>query len=192
MKISKNLFCQGRHKPRPLNIQLILGFVSVALITKFVREYFVVVVGEVVFTNSRPRILTLSSASTSIKCQSSGTVDKFSQEHRWRAISKEQESFKMVPLPHPTPLWRIYFLCCKGREPCEQDSLSLLPEAKVCHAETTSHQQCTETWHSAQHSPQRSGVAGNEVLFLREKTKEHMRTGCSFPHCFSVRDSSSG
>lgn len=60
-------------------------------------------------------------------------------------------------LPLPTQMWR--------------SPLSFLPGAKVCHAETTSRQQYTETWHSVPRSPRRFGAAESEVPFLKEKPK---------------------
>lgn len=53
----------------------------------------------------------------------------------------------------------------------EEGASPSLPGAKVCHAETTSRQQCTETWHSAPRSPRHFGAAESEVLFLKEKPK---------------------
>lgn len=63
--------------------------------------------------------------------------------------------------------------------------LPSLPGAKVCHAETTSRQQCTGMWHSDPRSPRHFGAAESEVLFLREKpesTWEQISTvGTTFP-----------
>lgn len=59
----------------------------------------------------------------------------------------------------------------KGWAGVEEGPLPTLPGATVCRAETTSHQRCTEMWHSAPRSPRHFGAAESEVLFLKEKPK---------------------
>lgn len=111
-----NTFLSRTSQTQTLKYSVRLGLCKCSFNNKLYQRVLCGSCRGVIFTNSRPGILTLSSASPSMKCQYSGTVDNFSQKHRWRAISKEQESFKMITLPHPTPLWRIYVLPCKGRE----------------------------------------------------------------------------
>lgn len=84
---------------------------------------------------------------------------------------KNTPSLPHQALPHST-----HFLPFpKGCTGVSRWPLPSLPGAKVCHAETTFRQQCTEMWRSAPRSLQHFGAAENEVLFLREKPKSIWR-----------------
>ena len=94
---------------------------------------------------------------------------------------KDTPSLPHQALPHST-----HFLPFpKGCRGVSRRPLPSLPGAKVCHAETTFRQQCTEMWRSAPRSLQHSGAAENEVLFLREKPKSIWRQSSTawLPSC---------
>lgn len=90
-----------------------------------------------------------------------------------QSIIQGAEAYEKHPFPSaPSPSSQYTFSSLpKGLHRCEQVPPPSLPGAKVCRAETTFRQQCTEKWRSAPRSLQHFGAAENEVLFLREKPK---------------------